>query len=376
MAGIYLHIPFCKARCIYCDFYSSTRTELKDRYIDALCRELETRGSYLQGEPVETVYFGGGTPSLLNAGDFHRIFDTLHRVYRTEDCMEITLEANPDDLNADYLQTLSLFPFNRISIGVQTFDDKILKLLNRRHNAAQALTAVDNCRRTGFGNISIDLIYGLPGETQEVLVNDLSQTLSLSPEHLSAYCLTYEKGTPIFDMLQKHRVEEADEDTAFRFFTVLADTLIGAGYEHYEISNFCRPGMYSQHNSAYWSGRSYLGCGAAAHSYNGVSREWNVSSLTSYLSGMERNDREFETEKPDTDTRYNELIITSIRTCRGLSLRQLETVFGKEYLTYCLSMAQRHIENGKLKKEGDYLKLTREGIFISDGIMSDLFRVS
>ncbi|KAA6337040.1 Oxygen-independent coproporphyrinogen-III oxidase-like protein, partial [termite gut metagenome] len=252
MAGIYLHIPFCKTRCIYCDFYSSTQTELKEQYIDALCRELETRKSYLQGELLETIYFGGGTPSLLTAGNFERIFDTLDRVYNLKTCREITFEANPDDLSATYLQTLSSFPFNRISIGVQTFNDGILTLLNRRHNASQVFTAVNNCRQAGVNNISIDLIYGLPGETLEILRYDLSQALSLRPEHLSAYCLTYEKGTPIYAMQQKRQVEEMGEEAAVSFFALVMDTLVGAGYEHYEISNFCRPGKHSQHNSAYW----------------------------------------------------------------------------------------------------------------------------
>ncbi|KAA6325192.1 Oxygen-independent coproporphyrinogen-III oxidase-like protein YqeR, partial [termite gut metagenome] len=367
MAGIYIHIPFCKTRCIYCDFYSSTQTTLKEQYVDALCRELETRKSYLQGEPPETIYFGGGTPSLLTAGNFGRIFDTLDCAYNLKACQEITLEANPDDLSAEYLQTLSSFPFNRISIGVQTFNDDILTLLNRRHNALQAFTAVNNCRQAGFDNISIDLIYGLPGETLEVLTNDLSQALSLHPEHVSAYCLTYEKGTPIYAMQQKHQVEEIDEETGVNFFAIVMDTLTEAGYEHYEISNFCRPGKHSRHNSAYWEGGAYMGCGASAHSYNGTSREWNVSSLTSYIASMKAGGREHETEILNTDTRYNELIITSIRTRRGLPLQKLKAVFGEEYLTYCLRMAQKYIESGKLERNAEYLKLTREGIFISDG---------
>jgi oxygen-independent coproporphyrinogen-3 oxidase len=375
MAGIYIHIPFCKSRCIYCDFYSSIQTDLKESYIHALCKELEMRQSYLQEAPVETVYFGGGTPSILNAGDFDRIFNTLSRVYGTATCKEITLEANPEDLSVDYLQSLSGFPFNRISMGIQTFDDGMLKRLKRRHNAAQAFVAIENCYRAGFDNISIDLMYGLPEETLEIWMNDLSQALSVHPEHLSAYCLTYEKDTPIYEMLQKRQVKKTDEDTDLLFFVLLTETLTKAGYEHYEISNFCCPEKYSQHNSAYWEGIPYMGCGASAHSYNGTSREWNVSSLTSYISGIQTNQRNFEIEERDTNTCYNELIITSIRTCRGLSLKRLEAVFGEKYLTYCLHMAQRYIEDGKLEKEGDYLRLTQKGIFVSDGIMTDLLRV-
>ncbi|KAA6343449.1 Oxygen-independent coproporphyrinogen-III oxidase-like protein [termite gut metagenome] len=375
MAGIYIHIPFCKSRCVYCDFYSSTQMDLKELYIHALCKELEMRQSYLQGAPVETIYFGGGTPSILNAGDFDRIFNTLSRIYGTTTCKEITLEANPEDLSADYLQTLSGFPFSRISIGIQTFDNGMLKRLNRRHDAAQAFVAVDNCCRAGFDNISIDLMYGLPEETVEMWMNDLLQALSLHPEHLSAYCLTYEKDTPIYEMLQKRQVKKTDEDTDLHFFVLLTDTLTKAGYEQYEISNFCRPGKHSQHNSAYWEGIPYMGCGASAHSYNGTSREWNVSSLASYLSGIQTNQRNFETEERDTNTCYNEFIITSVRTRRGLSLKRLEAVFGEEYLTYCLQMAQRYMKDGKLEKEGGYLRLTQKGIFVSDGIMIDLLRV-
>jgi oxygen-independent coproporphyrinogen-3 oxidase len=301
-----------------------------------------------------------------------KIFHTIDSVYGMQACKEITLEANPDDLSKEYLQILSSLPFNRISIGIQTFNDEILTLLNRRHDAAQAFAAVNNCRQAGFDNISIDLIYGLPDETPEILINDLSQALSLCPEHLSAYCLTYEKSTPIYAMQQKHQVEEADEETNLSFFAVVMDTLVGAGYEHYEISNFCRRGKRSHHNSAYWEGVPYMGCGASAHSYNGTSREWNVSSLTSYLSGMERNKREYETEELDTDTRYNELIITSLRTRRGLSVQKLKALFGEEYLVYCLRMARKYIESGRLEHNDDYLRLTRKGIYISDGIMTDL----
>lgn len=279
MAGIYIHVPFCKTRCIYCDFYSTTRSEWKGRYIEALCKELEMRYTYLKGKPIETLYFGGGTPSQLDEKDFRKVFDTVRRVYGMENCHEITLEANPDDLCPEYLQMLSELPFNRISMGIQTFDDTTLKLLKRRHNAAQAIRAVELCRAHGFRNISIDLIYGLPGETTERWEKDLQQAIALDVEHISAYHLIYEEGTPIYKMLQKHQVEEVDEDSSVRFFTLLIDRLHEAGYEHYEISNFCKPGMYSRHNTSYWQGVSYLGCGPSAHSFDGQTREWNCSSI-------------------------------------------------------------------------------------------------
>lgn len=243
MAGIYIHIPFCKTRCVYCDFYSTTQSQLKKRYIRALCQELRSRKEYLKGEPVRTVYFGGGTPSQLNEEDFALVFETLEEVYGLGACEETTLEANPDDLTDDYVAMLhDRLPFNRISMGIQTFDDEMLRLLNRRHNASQAIEAVGRCRRAGFGNISIDLIYGLPGETDRRWQDDLQQAVALDVEHLSAYHLTYEEGTPLYDMLQAHRVSQVDEDSSLRFFSALTDTLGKAGYVHYEISNFCKPG--------------------------------------------------------------------------------------------------------------------------------------
>ncbi len=375
MAGIYIHIPFCKTRCIYCDFYSTTHSELKERYIHALCRELEIRRQYLQGEPIETIYFGGGTPSQLSGEDFQQVFDTIEKTYGMKQVQEITLEANPDDLTPQYVQTLAKLPFNRISMGLQTFDEATLRLLNRRHTAAQAITAIERCREAGFRNISIDLIYGLPGETAERWEHDLTQAIALNPEHISAYHLIYEEGTPIYKMLQQHRVSEVDEESSVHFFSSLIDRLTTAGYEHYEISNFCRPGYPSRHNTSYWQGIPYLGCGPSAHSFNRREREWNIASLNKYLQGIESGERACETEILDTTTRYNECIITSIRTSQGLSLTKLKEEFGIELWQYCLNMAAHSIKNGMLKERGDNLRLTRKGIFISDSIMSDLLKV-
>lgn len=372
MAGIYIHVPFCKTRCIYCDFYSTTRSEWKGRYIEALCKELEMRYTYLKGKPIETLYFGGGTPSQLDEKDFRKVFDTVRRVYGMENCHEITLEANPDDLCPEYLQMLSELPFNRISMGIQTFDDTTLKLLKRRHNAAQAIRAVELCRAHGFRNISIDLIYGLPGETTERWEKDLQQAIALDVEHISAYHLIYEEGTPIYKMLQKHQVEEVDEDSSVRFFTLLIDRLHEAGYEHYEISNFCKPGMYSRHNTAYWKGIPYLGCGPSAHSFNAETREWNTASLERYIKSIEEGQRSSETEILDKVTRYNEYIMTSLRTMWGASLTYTEEAFGTELCQYCMKIAAPYLQSHKLEMQADRLRLTREGIFVSDGIISDL----
>ena len=371
MAGIYIHIPFCKTRCIYCDFYSTTRSELKSQYIRALCRELTERKEYLKGEAVETIYFGGGTPSQLSENDFKEVFKTIEQVYGTRKATEITLEANPDDLTKEYIGMLHTLPFNRISMGIQTFDDATLKLLKRRHNARTATEAVRRCREAGYQNISIDLIYGLPGETKERWEKDLRQAISLNVEHISAYHLIYEEDTPIYNMLKQHQICEVDEDSSLEFFTLLIEYLQKAGYEHYEISNFCRPGYYSRHNTSYWKGIPYLGCGPSAHSFNGTTREWNISSIDRYIKGIEEGQRVFETEYLGPTTRYNEFIITTMRT----PIEKLKQLFGIEMWEYCRKMATPYLKNGKLEEyEGD-LRLTREGIFISDSIMSDLLWV-
>lgn len=375
MAGIYFHIPFCKTRCVYCDFYSNTRTQERERYIDALCRELTLRKGYLHDEEVETIYFGGGTPSQLRKEDFEKVFDTIHAIYGEDNNREITIEANPDDLNLTYIKQLAGLPFNRISIGIQTFDDDILRLLGRRHTSSQALQAVKACREAGFGNISIDLMYGLPGETLPKWEKDLKQAIDLQVEHISAYHLIYEENTPLWEMLRKRQVKESDEDDSVAFFSEMMARLKEAGFIHYEISNFCRPGKFSRHNSGYWTGKKYLGCGASAHSFNTISREWNVPSLQKYLKGIEEETLFIEKEELDLYTRYNDFIITSLRTVWGLPLGHLEKDFGKELYEYCLKNAKNYLDTNKLYLHDDTLFLSEEGVFISDGIMSDLLWV-
>jgi len=375
MAGIYLHIPFCKRRCIYCDFYSTTQEEKKESYVHALCRELALRNSYLNGETVETLYLGGGTPSQLDEKAFLEIFDCVTRTYGMEECKEITLEANPDDLDAHYVKMLRRLPFNRISMGIQTFHDPMLQWLHRRHTARQAIDAVHRCQDAGFGNISIDLIYGLPNETNKIWEEDLQQAIDLKVQHISAYHLIYEEGTPLWQLRERHQVNEVDEEKSLSLFTQLIDTLTKAGYEQYEISNFCLPGYHSRHNSSYWTGKKYLGCGPSAHSYNQASRQWNIASLDQYIAYMERGELPFEKENLNLYTKYNDRIITSIRTAWGLPLSSLREEFGEELYLYCLQNASSHIENGLLEIKKDTLRLTRQGIFISDSIMSDLLWV-
>ena len=375
MAGIYLHIPFCKRRCLYCDFYSTTRDEMKHRYTAALCKELELRKSYIDGEPIETTYWGGGTPSQLSREDFEQVFETIHHIYKVSPDAEITIEANPDDLNDEYVSMLRTLPFNRLSMGIQTFNDESLSLLHRRHTAQQAIEAFRRCRDAGFNNISIDLMYGLPNETEQTWANDLEQAIEMRPEHISAYHLIYEEGTPLWKLREQHRVEEADEDLSVRLFTMLIHRLKEAGYQHYEISNFSLPGLHSRHNSSYWVGKKYLGCGASAHSFDGQSRQWNVASIDRYIDAAENGTLDFEIEELDQATRYNDFVITAIRTCWGISLDKLKTDFGTRLYDYCLRMARPHIEQGTLQITDDTLRLTEQGIFVSDGIMSDMLWV-
>lgn len=375
MAGIYLHIPFCKKRCIYCDFFSSTRNEKKATYIEALCQELELRRDYLDEERIETIYFGGGTPSQLAKEDFERIFSSLYKIYPISPEAEITLEANPDDLSPEYIHMLRTLPFNRLSIGIQTFNENTLKLLQRRHTAQQAIEAFTRCRETGFHNISIDLMYGLPGETMESWEKDLQQALEMKPEHISAYHLIYEEGTPLWKLRQQHQVEEVEEDLSVSLFTTLIHRLKEHGYQHYEISNFSLPGFHSRHNSSYWTGKKYLGCGASAHSYNGHSRQWNVASIEKYIQGIEHKKPEYEIEELDLYTRYNDFVITTIRTSWGMPLSKLKSDFGDSLYQYCLRMAQPHLKQGKLEITNHVLRLTESGIFVSDGIMSDMLWV-
>lgn len=375
MAGIYIHIPFCKTRCVYCDFYSTTQSELKEAYVQALRKELTMRKDYLKGEKIETVYFGGGTPSQLSEADFVQIFDAIRQTYGLDACKEITLEANPDDLTEGYIGMLRHLPFNRISMGIQTFDDTLLRLLNRRHTARQAIEAVERCGTHGFHNISIDLIYGLPGETDTRWRQDLRQAVCLDVEHISAYHLTYEEGTPLYRMLKADRVHEVDEESSVRFYTMLMETLAEAGYEHYEISNFCKPGKRSRHNTSYWQGIPYMGCGPSAHSFDTQSREWNIASLEKYIRALRQGKRLCETETLSLFTRYNEYVMTSLRTCEGIDLKRLASCFGASLSVYCKQMAAPYLRNGMLELCNEHFRLTRKGIFVSDGIISDMMYV-
>lgn len=385
MAGIYVHIPFCTSRCIYCDFYSTTRLDLRQRYVDALCREMSMRSDYLK-EQVHTIYIGGGTPSQLSPTQLRQLFSSLEHCFATAmpdstQLDEVTIECNPDDVTADYAQALASMPVNRVSMGVQTFNDERLGFLRRRHCAQQAETAVRLLREAGIGNISIDLMYGFPDETIEEWHRDIDRALALNVEHISAYSLMYEEGTPLTRLLQQGRVKEVDEELSLQMYSTLVDRLTAAGFEHYEISNFAKQipnsplSFYnshrSLHNSNYWNQTPYIGLGAAAHSYNVVSRQWNTADIDVYLQGIEAGHPVVEKEALNDDMRYNDIVLTALRTREGLDLSRLTPVQS----SYCLQQARRFLSDGLLQQRYNHLILTRRGLFVSNMVMSELMKV-
>ena len=344
-------------------------------YVNSLCNELRQRATYLPSRRVESVYVGGGTPSLLSADEWTCIWDTIRSTYDIAANAEITVELNPDDVTVAYAQMLRALGVNRVSMGVQTFDDALLRLLNRRHTAQGALAAYDALQRAGFANISMDLIYGLPGQTLAAWNEDLTQMLACHPAHLSAYTLMYEEGTPLFELLKQGRVAEADEEVSAQMFQSLMERTAAAGYEHYEISNFCLPRQYSRHNRGYWTGMAYLGCGAGAHSYNLRARHWNEANVRAYVQakGDTATAGLLREETLTRSNLHNEMLLTSLRTREGLPLQAFRTQFGEQALQRILQRAQKFPE--QLELTATHLHLTREGIFVSDMVISDLMEV-
>lgn len=366
MAGLYIHIPFCRSRCIYCGFFSTTQLERRQHYVDALCQEMVLRH---HPQAFKTVYLGGGTPSQLTHEQLRQLFHHIYKVYDIDPDAEVTLECNPDDVTVEFAQLLGRLPVNRVSMGVQTFDDDRLRFLHRRHSARQAGQAVTLLRQAGIHNISIDLMYGFPGQSLDQWRDDIRQALELDVEHLSAYSLTYEEDTPLYRLLQTGKVEETDEELSRAMYYELIDLLEASGYEHYEISNFARRGFRSRHNSSYWNDTPYVGIGAAAHSYDGRHRQWNVADLQLYIESIEKGQPQTEHELIDEETRYNERIMLSLRTADGLLLDQLT----ESQRSYCLQQAAKYLEQGLLRLTDNRLKLSRDGLFVSDMVMSSLF---
>ena len=392
MAGLYIHIPFCASRCIYCGFYSTTLLDLQDRYIDAVCQEMKirkqerielTKSLPLKGEVGRglTLYLGGGTPSQLSAENLQKLFYNINKVYG--EASEITIECNPDDLTDEYVAVLAQLPVNRVSMGAQTFSDERLRFLHRRHTAEQVRTAVQRLRAIGIRNISIDLMFGFPNETLDDWASDINEALALDVEHISAYSLMYEEGTPLYEKFKSAKVQKLKEETERLMYERLIDRLEAAGYEHYEISNFAKepplwggwrgsPSSFrSLHNSNYWNDTPYIGLGAAAHSYDGQTRSWNVSDIREYIDAIERGQRPFDYEVLNDDTRYNDLITTALRTREGINLTTME----KKYKDYLLENARPSLERNLLRIDNQHIHLTREGLFVSDDVMSDLIWV-
>ena len=345
------------------------RQEEAARYVNALCCELELREDYLADAPVTTVYFGGGTPSRLTPQQLGQIISAIDSVIGLKNLQELTVECNPDDITPQFVTALRALGVNRISMGVQTFNEEMLHFLHRRHTATQALDAVCICRESGITNISIDLMYGLPGQTLEMFRTDLQTALSARVQHISSYCLSYEDNTPLQALRDQGRLTLADDDLCSRMFTLMCETLREGGFEHYEISNFCRPGYHSRHNSSYWDGTPYLGLGAGAHSYNRISRQWNPSDLDVYMKGVEHGLPVFEMEQLSDTDRYNENIMLSLRTSRGLDLSAMSE---KDRLGL-LESARKFLSDGSLSLDDNHLRIPESDMFISDTIISSLF---
>jgi len=345
---------------------------MADEYVEALCREIDLRKKYVNNDHIETVYFGGGTPSQLNEKHFETIFKKIFSIFKIVSEPEITVEVNPDDLSDYYIEMLNRLPVNRISVGVQSFNNSELKLLGRRHDAETAFNAVCSLRKAGFDNIGIDLMYGLPDQTLLSWQNTLKQAVTLNVQHISAYHLTYEKGTKMDRDLQKGKIVAADEEISVKMFENLIDTLVESGFEHYEISNFALPGRRSRHNSSYWNSTPYLGLGASAHSYDGRSRQWNISSISEYIKTAGAEPAGFELV--DNQTAYNEYIMTGFRTSEGIDINRITAHFGSDFAEYCIAQAQKPLLSGLLSLFNNKLKLTRKGIFVSDGVIAGMMK--
>lgn len=375
MAGIYFHIPFCKTRCTYCDFYTTTQISHLSVTVQSLIKELELRKHEFETETVSTIYFGGGTPTLLKSNQLQQIIERVYQLFNMESEVEITVEANPDDLNLNYLQALRSAGVNRLSIGIQSFSDKVLRFMNRRHNANQAVEAVEMARTAGFENISIDLIYGIPEVSESEWQSILNQALDLNAEHISAYHLTYHEDTPLWTQLQKGLISEIDEDESLKQFKMLVDEAEKRGYKQYEISNFARAGQFSKHNSSYWKQIAYLGVGPSAHSYNKTSRRWNISNLHAYIQGISKGEVHHEMEVLSIEDRFNEYLITTMRTIWGSDLSYIEQEFGSEFCNKLISDIQKFIDSNHLFIDQNQIHFTKLGLFISDHILSELIRV-
>ncbi|MGY5355808.1 radical SAM family heme chaperone HemW [Wenyingzhuangia sp. IMCC45467] len=374
MSGIYLHIPFCKKACHYCDFHFSTSLKNKEPLLKALAQEIVLRADEFKNKTVETIYFGGGTPSILAVDEIKNIIKMLRENYEVIQVPEITLEANPDDLTDDKIQELAQTEINRLSIGVQSFGEKELQMMNRAHNAQE----VKQCLQTAtqyFDNITIDLMYGIPGLSNQEWKQNIQQALDFGISHISSYALTVEEGTALADFIKKGKYPAVDESLAAQHFDILVELLTQSGFDHYEISNFGKPNAYSKHNTSYWLGKSYLGFGPSAHSFNGDIRSWNVANNTKYIKSLSENKLPSTQEILTIKDRYNEYIMTGLRTIWGVSLNKISKDFGLETSAFLEKQVEPFLANGTLELKQHQLKTTQKGKFLADGIASELFWV-
>ena len=373
MAGIYVHIPFCRKACSYCDFHFSIALGQKDPMLEAIAREIAAEHDYLGGEILNTIYFGGGTPSLLSIEEIDQLLNCIYKNYTVNPEAEITLEANPDDLEKDYISQLASSRINRLSIGIQSFFDIDLEWMNRRHDSKQALGCIQNLRHYGIDNFSIDLIYGLPGQSLESWKQNLEIAIGLKPPHIAAYHLSYEPGTPLHYSLKKKLIQETLEDESLAQFTLLVEKLESAGYDHYEISNFALPGRYSRHNSAYWQDEKYLGTGPSAHSYNGISRRWNIPKNASYIRGITTGAIVYEEEVLGPREKFHDYVLTSLRTSWGISFQEIGERFGTEFLEHAEKMTEKHIRSGNILYSSGRIRLSKDGRFVANQVIQDYF---
>ena len=373
MAGIYIHIPFCKKACHYCNFHFSTSLKNRNDFVQALLKEIEWQKEYLQHEPVETIYFGGGTPSLLPDAELREIMEKIYRTFDVNGNAEITLEANPDDISREKIKDWKKTGISRLSLGIQSFFDEDLQWMNRAHNADQGITSIHTILDEGMNNLSVDLIYGTPGLTDKNWEKNIERVIALNIPHLSCYALTVEPNTALNTMILHKKTENINPDDQARQFLLLMQWMGKSGYEHYEISNFALPGKRSRHNSAYWQGKKYLGLGPSAHSYNGISRQWNIANNALYIQSLMNNNLLFEKEVLTNIQRLNEYIMTSLRTTEGIDLRYLSEKFDLATRTAIETNAAHYIKDLKLLKEDLRLKLTNEGKLFADGIAASLF---
>jgi oxygen-independent coproporphyrinogen-3 oxidase len=375
MSGIYIHIPFCKQACHYCDFHFSTSLKKKDEMILALAKEIVLRKNEAKNETIETIYFGGGTPSILSIEDIKLLIDEVYKNYNVVENPEITVEANPDDLTEERIIKLSNNRVNRLSIGIQSFFEDDLKMMNRAHNSNEASNCLEIATKY-FDNISLDLIYGIPGMSNDKWKQNIEKALSYNIPHISSYALTVEPKTALETFIKKGIIVAPNDEVAQEHFHILVETLQKKGFIHYELSNFGKENYFSKNNSSYWLGKKYIGIGPSAHSFNGTSRSWNIANNTLYIKSIQENKLPLTSEKLTKEDSYNEYIMTGLRTIWGVSLERIESEFGQEFLNYLNTQSQKFINDGLLEIENSILKTTKKGKFLCDGIASDLFMLN